>query len=68
MLKLPSGIRKKVILGFREGNNVEVLTGIKEGDRVITVGQDDVGHGANVIIINKEKEFGKTSVLGHHRK
>ena len=60
--------KTKVILGFREGNNVEVLTGIKEGDRVITVGQDDVGHGANVIIINKEKEFGKTSVLGHHRK
>ncbi|KKL26967.1 hypothetical protein LCGC14_2389920, partial [marine sediment metagenome] len=27
-----------------------------EGDRVITVGQNDVGHGANVIIVSEEKE------------
>lgn len=56
--------KTKIILGFRKGNNVEVLTGLKEGDRVITVGQDDVGHGADIVIINKEKEIGETSVLG----
>lgn len=56
--------KTKIILGFRKGNNVEVLTGLKEGNRVITVGQDDVGHGADIVIINKEKENGETSVLG----
>jgi membrane fusion protein, multidrug efflux system len=56
--------KTKIILGFRKGNNVEVLTGLKEGDRVITVGQDDVGHGADIVIINKEEEFGGTAVLG----
>lgn len=48
--------KTRIALGFREGNNVEVLTGLKEGDRVITVGQSDVGHGANVIIVGEEKE------------
>jgi len=45
--------KTKITLGFKEGNNVEVLTGLKEGDRVITVGQDDVGHGASVEIVNE---------------
>ena len=56
--------KTKIILGFREGNNVEVLSGLEEEDRVITVGQDDVGHGADVIIINTEEEFCGTAVLG----
>ena len=47
--------KTKITLGFKEGNYVEVLTGLREGDRVITVGQDDVGHGADVAIINKNK-------------
>ena len=56
--------KTKITLGFKEGNHVEVLTGLGEGDRVITVGQDDVGHGADVAIINEEKEIGETAVLG----
>ncbi|MHC4321310.1 MAG: efflux RND transporter periplasmic adaptor subunit [Planctomycetota bacterium] len=56
--------KTKITLGFKEGNYVEVLTGLGEGDRVITVGQDDVGHGADVTIINEEKEDGETAVLG----
>ena len=46
---------------FKLGNNVEILTGLKEGDRVITVGQSDVGHGANVIIVSEEKETEETT-------
>jgi membrane fusion protein (multidrug efflux system) len=46
--------RAKITLGFKEGNHVEVLTGLKESDRVITVGQDDVSHGANITIMNEE--------------
>ena len=53
--------KTRVTLGFREGNNVEILTGLKEGDRVITVGQSDVGHGANVIIVSEEKETEETT-------
>jgi len=56
--------KTKITLGFKEGNYIEVLTGLGEGDRVITVGQDDVGHGADVAIINEEKEDGTTAVLG----
>ena len=56
--------KTKITLGFKEGNHVEVLTGLEEGDRVITVGQDDVGHGADVAIINEEREIGETAVLG----
>ena len=56
--------KTKITLGFKEGNYIEVLTGLGEGDRVITVGQDDVGHGADVAIINEEKEDGSTAVLG----
>jgi len=37
------------------------LNGLKEGDRVITVGQNDVGHGANVIIVSEEKEIEETA-------
>ena len=46
--------RAKITLGFKEGNHVEVLTGLKESDRVITVGQDDVSHGVNITIMNEE--------------
>ncbi len=42
----------------------EVLSGLREGDRVITVGQDYVGHGADVAIVNEEREDGVTAVLG----
>ena len=56
--------KTKITLGFKEGNYVEVLTGLKENDRVITVGQDDVSHGVNIIIINEEKEVGETAALG----
>ncbi|MCP4255248.1 MAG: hypothetical protein GY775_17935 [Candidatus Scalindua sp.] len=39
-------------------------TGLGEGDRVITVGQDDVGHGADVAIINEEKQDVTEAILG----
>lgn len=56
--------KTKITLGFKEGDYVEVLTGLKENDRVITVGQDDVGHGADVTIINTEQVIGGAAVLG----
>ncbi len=56
--------KTKITLGFKEGNHVEVLTGLKESDRVITVGQDDVNHGTDVTIINAEKVLGEAAVPG----
>ena len=56
--------KTKISLGFKEGNYVEVLAGLVEGDRVITVGQDDVGHGADVAIINEEEGGDEAAVLG----
>ncbi len=56
--------KTKITLGFKEGNYVEVLTGLREGDRVITVGQDDVGHGADVVVINEEKAISGSAILG----
>ncbi|MFQ5964966.1 MAG: efflux RND transporter periplasmic adaptor subunit [Candidatus Scalinduaceae bacterium] len=55
--KETKAFKTKITLGFREGSIVEVLAGLKEGDRVITVGQNDIGHGAKVIIVNEEKEI-----------
>ena len=46
--------KTRVALGFKKGNIVEVLTGLKEGDAVITVGQNDVGHGADVVIVKED--------------
>ena len=55
--------KTKITLGFKEGNYVEVLTGLKESDRVITVGQDDVSHGVNITIMNKEEGIGESTAL-----
>ncbi|GJQ58822.1 MAG: efflux RND transporter periplasmic adaptor subunit [Candidatus Scalindua sp. AMX11] len=49
-------MKTKVTLGFREGNRVEVLSGVKEGERIITVGQNDIGQGANVMIHHEEDD------------
>ena len=40
--------RTPVELGFSEGNRVEVIAGLTEGDRVITVGQEGLKDGTDV--------------------
>jgi RND family efflux transporter MFP subunit len=40
--------RVPVKTGFDDSNRVEILSGLKEGDRVITVGQDGLRDGASV--------------------
>ncbi len=52
--KLPpetKAYKTKVKLGFSEGNEVEVVSGLNEDDIVITVGQEDLGDGATVTVI-----------------
>ena len=51
-LHLETRVHKtKVKLGFSEGNEVEVISGLNENDVIVTVGQEDLGHGAAVTVI-----------------
>ncbi|MEZ5333015.1 MAG: efflux RND transporter periplasmic adaptor subunit [Thermoanaerobaculia bacterium] len=43
--------RRDVELGFREGALVEVLSGVEEGERVVTVGQDGLTDGTPVQVL-----------------
>jgi len=43
--------RRSVTLGFREGDYVEVLDGVDEGDQVIVVGQDGLSEGTPVNVL-----------------
>ncbi|MDR4496451.1 MAG: efflux RND transporter periplasmic adaptor subunit [Candidatus Scalindua sp.] len=47
-------MKTKVSLGFSAEQNIEILAGLKEGDRVITAGQNDIGQGAGVIIVHEK--------------
>lgn len=53
--------KTKIKLGFSEGNDVEVLSGLKEGDVIVTVGQEDLGQGTTVTIVS-EAETPSTAI------
>lgn len=43
--------RRSVTLGFREGDRVEVLDGVIEGEQVIVVGQDGLSEGTPINVL-----------------
>lgn len=43
--------RRSVELGFREGDFVEVVSGVAEGEQVITVGQDGLSEGTPIHVL-----------------
>jgi RND family efflux transporter MFP subunit len=43
--------RRSVTLGFREGDSVEVLAGVEEGEQVIVVGQDGLSEGTPINVL-----------------
>ncbi len=45
--------RRSVTLGFREGDFVELLTGVEAGENVIVVGQDGLSNGTPVQILGQ---------------
>jgi len=47
-------LKRPVKLGFSEGNHVEILDGVEEGERVVTVGNEDLKQGAIVAITGIE--------------
>ena len=47
-----SASRREVQLGFKEGDFVEVLSGVSEGERIIVVGQDGLSDGTPIQILS----------------
>jgi membrane fusion protein (multidrug efflux system) len=48
--------RREVVLGFREGDSVEVLDGVVEGERVVVVGQDGLSEGTPIQVLREDGE------------
>jgi RND family efflux transporter MFP subunit len=46
-------IYKQIITGLTDGNSIEVISGLKAGDQVVTVGMSNLKDGTVVIISNK---------------
>jgi hypothetical protein len=44
--------RREVELGFQEGDFVEVLSGVSEGERVVVVGQDGLSDGTPIQVLS----------------
>lgn len=44
--------RRDVELGFKEGDSVEVLSGVSEGERIVVVGQDGLSDGTPIQILS----------------
>jgi membrane fusion protein (multidrug efflux system) len=46
-------VRREVELGFQEGDSVEILDGLAEGERVIVVGQDGLSDGTPIQMLDE---------------
>jgi membrane fusion protein (multidrug efflux system) len=46
-------VRQRIELGYTDGDRVQVLAGLDEGDRVITVGQEGLKEGAAVRLVGE---------------
>ncbi|MDX1383525.1 MAG: hypothetical protein R3190_07780, partial [Thermoanaerobaculia bacterium] len=46
--------RREVRLGYDEGDHVEVVAGLEEGDEVIVLGQDSLADGTPVYVLGEE--------------
>ncbi len=47
-------LQKEIITGGEIGNRLIVLSGLNEGDLVVTEGQNNIKNGSNIIIINRQ--------------
>jgi RND family efflux transporter MFP subunit len=48
--------RREVVLGFREGDYVEVVSGIAPADEVVVVGQDGLSDGTPIRVLRRDGE------------
>ena len=58
-------VRRSVITGMRRGGNVEILSGVNEGDQVITKGQQGVSDGRAVVVRDNYKS---TEIIDAYKK
>jgi membrane fusion protein (multidrug efflux system) len=49
-----AAVRRDVTLGFREGDRLEVLEGLAQGEEVIVLGQDGLADGTPVTVLDEE--------------
>ena len=49
-------VRKSVDVGFSGDGAAEILTGLTEGEQVITLGQNAVREGSSVAVVNAQPE------------
>ena len=52
--------RREVTLGFREGDAVEILSGLEEGEQVVSVGQDGLSDGTPIQVLGGPGEGQQT--------
>jgi RND family efflux transporter MFP subunit len=52
-------IRREVELGVREGDHVEILSGLEEGERVVSVGQDGLSDGTPIQVLGDTRGGGE---------
>ena len=57
---------RKVTLGPSEGNMVQILSGLKQGDRVVTDGTDRLTDGAKVFVPGAELAAAPAGAAGQH--
>jgi membrane fusion protein, multidrug efflux system len=57
---------RKVELGPSEGNMVQILSGLKPGDRVVTDGTDRLTDGAKVFVPGAQSTAAAQGASGHH--
>jgi RND family efflux transporter MFP subunit len=48
--------RREIDLGFREGDFVEALSGVDEGEQVVVVGQDGLSDGTPIRVLSEEAD------------
>lgn len=48
--------RRDVVVGLTSGDETQIVSGLREGERVVVKGQDELPDGATVTIEEKEKE------------
>lgn len=53
-----AAIRREVELGVREGDTVEIVKGVTDGERVVTVGQDGLSDGTPIQVLGAEGAAG----------
>lgn len=57
-----SAERREVELGYRDGDRVEVVTGLAEGDELIVLGQDGLAEGTPVTVLDEAPQVQQAQV------